>query len=371
MASPQRIQSRPDLVKALLPFARPDTLQGVLRFGVDYALFLAGTAIALFASSIALRILGGLVAGWRMSTLYAVAHDAAHNTLVASRRLNKAIGVVSYMTGFYNYRLRLYDHLLRHHPMVNGPQPDAYRPLSLAQYRALPAWRRAWERFIRSPNPLAWMAYGAVMRLLKSETFPKKTMPADVRRAAWGYAALMFAYGSSFLALIAWASGGDAMRFAQNLFFAIVVPFLVFQANMAFTVWFQHTDPRIPWFAPGDARHVQHGAEELSVHVHMPRWISSMFHHAFCHAAHHVCASVPSYRLYDAQAKLVELMKGRSVTVPLRVGMLVDVFRRCKLYDYEHHCWIDFDGVPTSPRLVGFSPAANRSNFGDLLPAAA
>jgi acyl-lipid omega-6 desaturase (Delta-12 desaturase) len=365
-----RIQSRRDLVRALLPFATPDTRQGVLRFCIDYGLFLLGTAVALLSAHIALRVAGALLAGFKMSTLYAVAHDAAHNTLTASRRLNKAIGIAAYLTGFYNYRLRLYDHLLRHHPLVNGPQPDAYRPLSLAEYRALKPWRRAWERFIRSPNPLALMAYGASSRLLKSEVFPKKTMPAAVRREAWLYAALMGAYLCAFVAIIGVASQGSPALFAQNLFFALALPFMAFQACMAAVVYFQHTHPAVPWFAPGDERHQGFGAEQLSVHLALPRAISSWLHHAYCHAAHHVCPSIPCYRLYDAQLRLDGLLGRHAAVVPFSAGALLDVFRRCKLYDYEAHRWIDFDGTPTSPRLVAQrkrpARSANQSDFQQL-----
>jgi omega-6 fatty acid desaturase (delta-12 desaturase) len=366
MKKPPRIQSRPDLVRALVPFARPDTRLGVLRFASDYALFLAGTALALLADAIWLRVLGALVAGLKMSSLYAIAHDAAHNTLCANRRVNKLLGVIAYLTGFYNYRLRLYDHLLRHHPMVNGPQPDAYRPLSLEQYRALPKWRQAWERFMRSANPLAWMAYATTMRLMKSETFPKKTMPADVRREAWGYAALMFGYVGTAIGLLAWWSWGHPALFAERFVFAAVLPFLFFQMNQAIVVYYQHTDPRIPWFAEGDLRHLQYGAEQLSVHIAMPRWASSLVHHMFCHAAHHVCPSVPCYRLYDAQAKLNELLGDSAVVLPFTPSALLDVFRRCKLYDYAEHRWLDFDGNPTTDRLVAFSGSANGSQFGEL-----
>jgi acyl-lipid omega-6 desaturase (Delta-12 desaturase) len=355
MKTPQRIRSRGDLVKALLPFARPDTMKGLARFSGDYTLFLIGTAFALLSTNVAVRILGAVLAGMKMSSLYAIAHDAAHNTLTANKRLNKVLGSIAYLAGFYNYRLRLYDHLMKHHPLVNGPQPDAYRPLSLAQYSAMSPRRQAWERFVRSPNPLAWCAYAMVARLMKSETFPKKTMPADVRREAWAYAGLMFAYVGGALAGLAWFSGFDAALFAKNVFFVGVLPFLAFQANQAVVVYFQHTDSRIPWFAEGDPRHLDHGAEQLSVHIAMPRAVSSLVHHMFCHAAHHVCPSIPCYRLYKAQHKLDELMEGRSVVVPFRLGALLDVYRRCKLYDYEEHRWLDFHGNPTSERLV---PAA-------------
>lgn len=366
MNASQRIQSRPELVRALLPYAGPDTRQGVLRFAADYALFVLGTALALLATQLALRVAGALLAGMKMSSLYAIAHDAAHNTLTASRRLNKVLGAVAYLTGFYNWRLRLHDHLTRHHPMVNGPQPDAYRPLSLTQYRALPRWRRAWERFMRSPNPLAWMAYATTMRLMKSETFPTKAMPANVRREAWAYAALMFAYAGGAVGALAWWSAGDLGLFAERVFFALVLPFLAFQTNQAIVVYFQHTDPRIPWFGPDDLRHLEHGAAQLSVHVDMPRWLSSLVHHMFCHAAHHVCPSIPCYRLYDAQRHLNTLLGDTAVVTPFCAGALLDVFRRCKLYDYEQHRWLDFDGNATSPRLVAHSRSANGSQFGEL-----
>jgi acyl-lipid omega-6 desaturase (Delta-12 desaturase) len=365
-----RIHSRRDLVRALLPFAVPETRKGVLRFCIDYALFLLGTGLALWSPHVLLRVAGAMLAGFKMSTLYAVAHDAAHNTLTASRNLNKAIGIVAYLTGFYNYRLRLHDHLLRHHPLVNGPQPDAYRPMSLAEYRACKPWRRAWERFIRSPNPFALMAYGALSRLLKSEVFPKKTMPAAVRKEAWLYAGLMGVYLCAFVGVIGLASGGRLQTFAQDLFFAMVLPFLAFQACMAVVVYFQHTHPAVPWFAPGDDRHQGFGAEQLSVHIDMPRALSSLLHHAYCHAAHHVCPSIPCYRLYDAQQRLAGLLGRDSAVVPFRAGALLDVFRRCKLYDYEAHRWIDFDGNPTSPRLVAErkrpARSANQSDFQQL-----
>ena len=352
VAPAYRIKSRPDLVQALLPFAVPSTREGLLRFAVDYGLFALGTALALLSSNVAVRVFGALLAGFKMSGLYAISHDAAHNTLTASRRLNKVLGVVGYLTGFYNYRLRLHDHLLKHHPLVNGPQPDAYRPMSLAQYHAAAPWRRTWERFIRSCNPLALTAYGAASRLLKSEVFPRKHMPESVRHEAWVFAGLMGAYLCALLTGIAVYSAGEFLSFVENAFFALVLPFLVFQTTQASVVYFQHTHPQIPWFAAGDTTHQRIGAEALSVHIDMPRLVSSWLHHAYCHAAHHVCPSIPCYRLYDAQRRLNELLDGESVRVPFCAGAILDIFRRCKLYDYENHRWLDFEGNPTSPVLV-------------------
>lgn len=69
----------------------PDTRKGVKIFLTDYAMFIAGTAAALFAHDPLLRILGSVFAGMKMNGLYTLGHDAGHGVLTGSRRPNKAI----------------------------------------------------------------------------------------------------------------------------------------------------------------------------------------------------------------------------------------------------------------------------------------
>jgi omega-6 fatty acid desaturase (delta-12 desaturase) len=66
------------------------------------------------------------------------------------------------------------------------------------------------------------------------------------------------------------------------------------------------------------------------------------------HTAHHVDTQVPLYRLRRAQSLLEQACAG---DVPVQ-RFSWSYFRRCvaacKLYDYERHAWLDFDGTVTA-----------------------
>ena len=52
-------------------------------------------------------------------------------------------------------------------------------------------------------------------------------------------------------------------------------------------------------------------------------------------------------RLREANDRIVELHPEVVVQV-WSVRALLDIVARCKLYDYDAHCWTDYDGVPTT-----------------------
>ena len=68
---------------------------------------------------------------------------------------------------------------------------------------------------------------------------------------------------------------------------------------------------------------------------------------------------VACYRLYDAQQRLNGLLGREAAVIPFRAGALLEVFRRCKLYDYDAHCWLGFDGRPTAPPIPVGAVAAS------------
>jgi fatty acid desaturase len=125
------VPARSELVQTLQPFAQPVTRTGVLLFVADYAVLIAALALALLADNVLLRIVAAVIAGFKMGGLYSLAHDAAHNSLTASRRLNRLLGVLAHLPLFFNHRLWLHDHNATHHPGTNGPQKDAFTPMSL------------------------------------------------------------------------------------------------------------------------------------------------------------------------------------------------------------------------------------------------
>ena len=349
--------TRQELAAALAPFAVPDTRVGLHLFAIDLVVYAVGMALALFADGIGWRIFGAVIVGLKMGSLYTLAHDAVHNTLTASRRLNMWLGAIGYLCSLHNDRVRRYDHLvIGHHPGTNGPQPDVWRPMAWAEYREAPWWRRLWERFTRAPNVVGFAPYGFVSRWLKAEVLPNPAMSARHRREAWGYAALLAGYVGVIVGWLVVRNDGAALAVLGDVMLVLGVPFFIFQTLQAAILYFQHTHPLVPWFGPGDRRFDDWGPEALTVHVKVPAWLATLTHDICEHPAHHVLPAIPCYRLRAAQQRLAELIGPRSLEVPLAWGPLAEIMRRCKVYDYEQQRWLDFDGRPTAVSGIASAP---------------
>lgn len=250
----------------------------------------------------------------------------------------------------FNYRLWLHDHNATHHPRTNGPQRDAYTPMSYEAYRSASWWRRAGERFGRSGNPLSFAPYYLVGRYAEAKFIPTSEFPPEVRKQAWSYVWLGLAYFGSLLLGLALCSSVTGTSFWANLGFVVVVPFLVFHTLLALVLYLQHTHLPIPWFEEGDPRRSSVGQEALTVSLKAPRLLGVMAQDPFSHAAHHVLPAIPCYRIFEAQNKLSSMIGPRSIDVPfLGVLTLRRIFRHCKLYDYKNLRWLDFDGKPSAP----------------------
>ena len=353
--------ARQDLLAALAPFAAPDTPTGVRLFAIDLAVYAVGMSVALFADAFLARLLGAVVVGLKMGSIYTLAHDAVHNSLTSSRRINRLLGSLGYLLSFHNYRIRQYDHLvLGHHPSLNGPQPDVYRPLSWQAYRSAPVWRQAWERFARSPNPLVFAPYGICTRWLLAEVWPPRAMATPARRQAWGYFVLLTGYLGFIVAWLVHRNVGNVPGLVADLGLVLGLPFFIFQTLQAAILYFQHTHPEVPWFSAQDPGFSRFGPESLTVHVLVPPWLNTLTHDICEHPAHHVMPAIPCYRLRSAQAKLDALTGGKGLKLRLSPRAMAAIMRSCKVYDYERHTWLDFGGRPTTGQLVD-APAAARA----------
>ena len=65
------------------------------------------------------------------------------------------------------------------------------------------------------------------------------------------------------------------------------------------------------------------------------------------HTAHHLDVTIPLYRLRDAQ-RVVEESGTRLVVYRWTPATFFRHLKICKLYDFERHCWTDFEGNATS-----------------------
>ena len=78
------------------------------------------------------------------------------------------------------------------------------------------------------------------------------------------------------------------------------------------------------------------------------RVIDFLLHNIMHHPAHHIDPTIPLYELPDSQAQLEHHSPDDSIVVRLTLAEFLRICRLCKLYDYRRHCWLDFDGHPTT-----------------------
>lgn len=342
------------IVKAMAAYAKPDMVKGSALFLVDFALYWTAILAVLFAPNLGLKLLASVFAGIKLANLATLAHDAAHNSLTPSRRLNWWLGVLAFMPCLFNYRLWVYDHHVLHHPHTNGDHVDSYKPLSKKEYDALPALGKWWYRFSRSSNPLAFGTYYIIQRWWQVKFMPRAFLPEERRRSAWCHFAFLCAYAVAFFAFLLAAPGFAPVSAATALLLAFVLPFFVFQSLLAFSLYVNHTHPEIPWFEAGSSMKSKISPEALTVHLKFPAWMAHLAHNFYDHAAHHVYPAIPCYELGRAQARLNELLGADALVVGFSFRTLGTIYSKCKLYDYTHFQWLDFDGKPTTeaPRIV-------------------
>ena len=348
-------------VHALIaPYTRADSFQGYKSFAVDLVLYAVGLAAVLLFGNVAGKIAGGLVAGAALVNLGALLHEAAHRSVVKSRRGNKLIAVVSMTLCLFNYRLWIYDHHVLHHGRTNVKGNNFLSPITLAEYRGMSRLRRALYRSYHSRSGAGILLYFLIERWPTVHFWPGSWLPPRFRRSALRFAALQAVYAAALLAALVLVPSATGTGIAASVLCGFVLPYAIWFATFSMTVFLQHTHPQVRWYrdaasSPPDA---------LSVHVGIPHWINHMSHYGLEHPVHHVSAAIPHYRLKAAQAALAGIAAPPVIFMRFTAANLRDVVTRCRLYDYEAHAWTDFDGTVTALPLERSAPRPS----GELLP---
>jgi len=342
------IPSASQVRSELSVFAKPETKRGLIIFIADMSLYIVSIAVVLFAPWIWAKLAAGIFAGVKISNLVTIGHDAAHNCLTSSRTLNKFIAIVSFTPALFNYRLWLYDHHNLHHQKTNQVKHNAHAPLSKKEFDALTQWEKSKQRFYRSSSLWAFGVYYIVERWLSVHLIPQPDMPDSVRKGGWPHTFYLLAYLTGFLALLIAAPQFSETSSLVAILFGFVVPFYVFQSLFSFTIYVQHTNPRVAWFKDKPDRNGNGRQDQVSVQLVFPKWFSHLDLAIYEHGAHHVQPAIPLYRLREAQEKLNSLLGRYAVTDKFSFSWLKQVQDRCKLYDFENHQWLDFEGRPTS-----------------------
>jgi omega-6 fatty acid desaturase (delta-12 desaturase) len=128
----------------------------------------------------------------------------------------------------------------------------------------------------------------------------------------------------------------------------VLVPWMLWMYFMGVVSFIQHTHPSSAWYDDPAEWEFHHAQLRSSTHAMLPGRLGAFLHNILDHPAHHIDPTIPLYELPASQALLEQQAPEHSLVVRLTVAEYFRICRHCKLYDYRRHCWLDFDGVPTT-----------------------
>ncbi|MCX7123950.1 MAG: fatty acid desaturase [Gammaproteobacteria bacterium] len=283
-----------------------------------------------------LKIFFSLLMGIASSSLFVLAHDAAHGALFRKNWLAELIGTIFMLPALNVYRLWCFGHNRIHHGFTSLSSVDwIWRPLSIEEYQSLSRIKKTMYRVERS-------LYGCGFHYLAKVWLPKMIlfMPGKLAKREkiklWISKFWVFAY-ALFMTIIAYHLDG-----LLGIFTLLVLPFIVFNYVISLIVYLHHTHPEIPFFDAKTEWNHSIGALYCTTVIHSHWLIDCLTHNILTHTPHHVDIRIPFYRLKVAFKSIKMHYSNYLHEYGLNSKVLRHIFRSCKLYDYETHTWHTF-----------------------------
>lgn len=343
----------------LVSFRRYSPAFAVATLLADLAFYAATFAGFFLAPSGPWRIAAGLLHGLAIALTFVVAHDCAHQGFTGSCAADKILGRIAFLPAYHSFSLWVPAHNREHHGFTNlKPYDCSFTPSSKEEYDRYTPFRRFLERVYR--HPLGLGVYYFHVFWLKRFVLPRARDPRTP--IVMLDSALIFAFMGAELAVIAAASHAVGLPLWQALLGIVVLPQAVWNWLMGFTIYVQHTHERVRWFVRREEWSFFGAQVAGTLHVRWPRPIEVLFHNIMKHTAHHVDPHIPLYSLPAAQEDLERRFPETIPVVRFTPWDFLRTTRRCKLYDFENHRWMDFDGRPTTEAhdLAWARPSAAR-----------
>ena len=146
-------------------------------------------------------------------------------------------------------------------------------------------------------------------------------------------------------------------QFITRFLLAIALPFIVFNWMVGFVSYLNHTHPDVPWFSRRDEWSFYAGQVNCTVHMGVPPWLVFFVTDLGLHGAHHIDPRIPIWSLDRAEARIVAAARHDIIVERWTFRRHREIMKRCKLYDYDRHRWLDFAGRPTSASVFASPPA--------------
>ncbi len=345
-------KSRFTFQKLLQPFAVDRVSAApIIWFFLDWLVLGVAIASLLVVEAWWVKAFDSLVAGLWIARLFVIGHDACHGSYTPNKILNKWIGRIAFLPSLTPYSLWEVGHNLAHHGFTNLKGRDyVWTPYSPHEFAQLPWIRRQLEHIYRSG--VGQGVYYMVEMWWKKLFFPGRKHVTTRRTSHLVDSFLVAGFALLWVGgLILWGVYSGKSIWSL-LIFGFAVPFFLWNCLMGFVIYVQHTHPRVAWYERRDEWSANAGYATTTVHIKLMRPLDGLIHYILEHGAHHVNMGIPLYRLKEAQARLSATLDERLNSEVFTWRYYWNTVRRCKLYDFAQHVWMDFDGRVTSQPLV-------------------
>jgi len=333
------------------------TVKGVLFFTISVIPFALGLAGFFLLHGWWLKGLAAAVMTAALPMMFIVGHDACHQSLTPHRWLNKLIGRLTMIPTWHAYAVWDVGHNGLHHGWTNVKDKDfTWTPLSKAEYERLTPAGRFMQRKYRTWWGVGfyyiveiWAKYG--MLGAKAPTARTGVLFALDRLSVAAYTVLLPAAVLLFTDRSGLGANAPLVS-AGLLLLGVAIPFVAWHWVMGFIVLVHHTHPTIPWYGDLADWSFYAGQVQSTVHVELPRPVELVLHNIMEHTAHHADPRIPLYNLEKAQKALEEAYGDNIVVIPFTITGFFNTLRTCRLFDFENHRWLDWDGAPTTASLL-------------------
>ena len=276
-----------------------------------------------------------------VSGLFIIGHDAAHEALFKSRRMNSIVGHVAMLPSWHVYEAWVLGHNRIHHGhTVREGMDFVWHPITPEQFQAM-------NRFQRLRHKLEWSWAGPGAYYLREIWLNKMITfdpPAKWAKPIKRDIIFMFTFVGLAMALfgwLGWATYGTVIGVVWMDVKVLVIPFLGFNYVIGSVVHVHHIQPEIRWYPRREWTKFR-GQMEGTTILRTPWVLDLFFHKIMVHIPHHVDMRIPFYGLEPAAAAIQAEFPDVVHDEKLRFRTFVANSRQCKLYDFEAGRWMTY-----------------------------
>jgi omega-6 fatty acid desaturase (delta-12 desaturase) len=329
-----------------------------VAFAASFGLWLLAWVVGLWSGNGLVRAAMVLPATLAVGQLFTMGHDAGHGSYSSSRLLNAVVGRLALVPSVHVFGLWRFHHDLHHQFTCLRGRDYVWAPLTVSDYEALPAWRRARHRLYRHGSGVGLGLHYAIEIWAPRMLWPRPRRGARPRGPFLADA--LFLYGTwavlvgsawGFVAVVHPERSGDAGFWLSIGLLLFAIPLLVGQWMIGFVIYLNHTHPDVVWY-DDPVEWSRHRVQlDASTGVRFSPWRHWFLPRRIMHhTAHHVDPGVPLRRLRSAQEHLEDHFAERVVAYRWSPTTFCDVLSRCKLYDYRAKRWLTYPPTRDRPR---------------------